>query len=303
MNKYATLIFAFLYLLNVPLFSQGIPFPEYDAFWKEQLIGFGGVSNRLSGICKDTTINGVDYKQVKSYWLEIGTDSILAPDMNQDIFIRSEGQKVFVKYNTDAEFLLYDFSLEIGDTIVVDIWNFPQQMVVENVQYDNIAGSLRKVIYFEQQPGAPTESWTEGIGSSYGLLNRGSFAIDAEHRLLCFRHMDQSVNFTLIECFFPDAPDDCHFLTGTKDEIENEFNLNIYPNPASELINISAENLNADHLKIELYSYLGNKINIDQKNGGGFFTINISQLNSGIYFIKILNKNNRMVAVHKFIKL
>ena len=297
-----TAVFTFLLLLANFSFSQNVEFPEYDAFWKEQTSTLLGTSNRLTAICKDTTFNSLNYKQVKSYWLEMGTDSLLGPASNIPTFIRSEGQQVYVVYDASDELLLYDFSLEEGDSIVVDIWNFPKTMKVDSVRYETIAGLNRKIIYFKVPPFEPLEFWVEGIGSNYGLLDRGFFAIDAESRLLCFEHLDQSVNFTLIECFFPDAPTDCSFPTASEHVFAEKLELNIYPNPSSEIINVSvAGKINRDY-SVHLFSYMGTGINAEVNRQANNFTVNISELNAGIYFVEIMDEKNRQMGIQKFIK-
>ncbi|MEO1259914.1 MAG: T9SS type A sorting domain-containing protein [Bacteroidota bacterium] len=303
MAKNITSLFVFLFLWANISFTQHIEFPEYDVVWKEHIIGFPGIYNRVTTLCKDTVVNGIDYKEVKVYRLESGTDSIILPGNNSPIFLRTEGQQVFVKYDTDAEELLYDFSLETGDSIVIDIWGFPEKIYVDSVRHEAIAGLDRKVIYLRTEYGVTKEYWIEGIGSNYGLLNRGVNWIDAESYLLCFEHLDRYVNFTLIECFFPDIPDDCDISTSTENDFFEKINLNVYPNPATEIIHFSTDQFVGENYKIELISFLGTKIKIEFNRRENDFVVNIAELNAGIYFIKIMDKNDRQIGVQKFIKI
>src|SRR5690606_23513989 len=68
----------------------------------------------------------------------------------------------------------------------------------------------------------------------------------------------------------------------------------IYPNPASDIVNISTKSLIKS---VEVYSLTGQKINSETTSG----TLNISHLNKGIYLIKIQLENGR-VETHKLIK-
>jgi len=61
----------------------------------------------------------------------------------------------------------------------------------------------------------------------------------------------------------------------------------IYPNPTSEFINIV--NANSQIERVEIIDIQG-RIMIIQSIGGNQANINISNLNSGIYIIKIYNK-------------
>ncbi|MEZ5173732.1 MAG: T9SS type A sorting domain-containing protein [Bacteroidia bacterium] len=82
------------------------------------------------------------------------------------------------------------------------------------------------------------------------------------------------------------------------DKIEEVGELIIFPNPASESVNlISAEEINS----IKLFDISGKCIlhlsNIHSKN----YLVQVSELNSGIYFIEIINSKNQMIR-NKLIK-
>ena len=77
---------------------------------------------------------------------------------------------------------------------------------------------------------------------------------------------------------------------------DNLFNVSLYPNPASNRLNISAANTIQN---AEIYNVLGKKVmsvNINKANG----SIDVSNLSSGIYLIKY-NVNDK-VGTAKFIK-
>lgn len=77
--------------------------------------------------------------------------------------------------------------------------------------------------------------------------------------------------------------------------IENETNFTIYPNPASTLIHISSNNYNL--CKILVYDITGREVaNYDYSN-----TINVSNINNGIYILKIVDTNNRLSQSKKII--
>lgn len=85
----------------------------------------------------------------------------------------------------------------------------------------------------------------------------------------------------------------------------------IYPNPANDVINVSInafENLKIDDYKIEIYDAIGktHSLQVIQKETNLFgeqnFQVNIKNLISGMYFIRILDKNNKVMSNGKFIK-
>lgn len=75
--------------------------------------------------------------------------------------------------------------------------------------------------------------------------------------------------------------------------------LNVYPNPASSLINITIDHINKTDLVVLLRNVLGQEVKstmlYDQST-----TLNVSELKSGIYFIEIKDKD-KTVAVSKII--
>ena len=77
-------------------------------------------------------------------------------------------------------------------------------------------------------------------------------------------------------------------------------NFSVYPNPTQDVINI--ESL-VDFDSVQLYSITGKRINtINNSNNMRSTQIDMSNLNIGIYFIKIQQSNNNLNSVLKIIK-
>jgi hypothetical protein len=95
-------------------------------------------------------------------------------------------------------------------------------------------------------------------------------------------------------------------------------NITIYPNPASQLINLKIsipnirdENENPAEMQIEIYDAVGNIVSgLCHSDEGGIsntgkeinYKINISELSKGMYFIKVIGKENRIIGNARFIK-
>ena len=91
-------------------------------------------------------------------------------------------------------------------------------------------------------------------------------------------------------------------VTGTAsiDDI-NLFDFNLFPNPSSDVINLTFDNIVSEQITIEIYDVLGklNKIdNISVANTK--VSIDISSLSRGIYIIKAYFGNS--ISVQRFIK-
>ena len=81
----------------------------------------------------------------------------------------------------------------------------------------------------------------------------------------------------------------------------NMFEFNIYPIPASNMINISFDNISNDQIIIEVYDLLG-RLNqsIISNVVNGKTSLDISELSRGIYIAKITSGST--VSVKRFIK-
>ena len=89
-------------------------------------------------------------------------------------------------------------------------------------------------------------------------------------------------------------------LTGIRDETREMPGLNVYPNPVSDILNISWNNTRSPG-QIAIYDILGNLVLYnDNKVSGDRLRINTATWNPGIYLLKVGNGNN--AYVRKIIK-
>ena len=66
----------------------------------------------------------------------------------------------------------------------------------------------------------------------------------------------------------------------------------IYPNPSSDYLNFRGDLLQLEETKVEIFSTEGVKVLEDQLNGSA---LNVSKLNSGLYFIRILSEGENLM--------
>ncbi|MFQ5448567.1 MAG: T9SS type A sorting domain-containing protein [Saprospiraceae bacterium] len=277
--------------------AQNIPFPANGAVWKEAHTTIAGPILRHYALCGDTTINAITYSKV----VELQLDS--TGQVSETAYvgaIRSGGPIVrFIADYEVEENVLFDFSLEAGDTIQVKPWfgNFPIGRTVDSVKTENLAGQLRKVIYFHPgYEGAPVEFWMEGIGSSYGLTGRAfDPGADIGFSLLCFQHGSTYLNLTLIECFLPEVPD-CGFSNSTE---KLPLPVTVSPNPSGADIKVS---LPADrpvvpwHLVV--FDAVGRKVSTIEPQSTFEAIIRGGSLAPGTYFLSIEEKHTGRKLAH-----
>jgi|GEM_PF-6932895 len=116
----------------------------------------------------DTLINGLTYRELLS-----ATDSTLTQFTTYRFLRETADGKVYCRMPgpaTDPEYLSYDFSAHLGDTIAYHPMSQPSvelEFVVTTEDSAFIGGRYWKQI------SRVFETWTEGMGSSGGLINNG----------------------------------------------------------------------------------------------------------------------------------
>ena len=303
------------------------PFPTENAQWS--------VNNEKYALHGDTIINEKKYSKVYKQT----ADEAFEFDIDKAEYfcaIRNdvENKRVYgvykkdlpIKYhdniyystsrNSGKEFLLYDFSLNLGDTVSVanfdeaendgfiryvkfkrvetigiDITNNTFVTLHDNDSIFVLAnGEQRKRILMENISETLFQSWIEGIGSSDGPFNHYnnfSFELFTIKRLLCYSENSEYLYYQ--HDFDYDEDDDCFTNYYPNNVVENNENdIKIYPNPTDDFINI--ENPSDSEYSIGIYNDKGQKL--ISKSSFGISNINVSDLPCGLYIITI-NSNYR----------
>jgi len=282
------------------------PFPDSNAVWNiytGEYCGFGfdvwdkSYSYIFSG---DTLIGGNNYHNIavpaiqmntiafqcttSGAWIEPG---YYAGAIRQDI----PGKKVFIVPPSEVvEQLLYDFNLEVGDTVkgFTESFAFPQDTVI-SIDSVIVGNDYRKRWFINSTYGIYL---IEGIGSSYGLLELSpGMATDFFLNGICF-----SQNGTAL---YPEGSSVCDIITGIKDTTTTlSMTFNIYPNPASNYITINVEyrmkNTECRIMNVTGQEVFQSSINNQQSS------IDISSLSPGIYFLTL--SNGEQTVSKKFVK-
>jgi hypothetical protein len=89
-----------------------------------------------------------------------------------------------------------------------------------------------------------------------------------------------------------------------KESLQMETDVELYPNPAAEFLNITLKNSQLKNVQIEMYNVIGNKIEfeLDAVNSVNY-KINVKELNSGYYLLIIKDQMSRYNKAFKFRKL
>ena len=226
-------------------------------------------------------ISGVTYNTIKI------VDMTYAPiDDPIDSLVgayRTEGNQVyFCKWNGTSyadEVLLYDYDLEEGDFFNDDD-EHPMVVTELSTIIDNDGVERKKFTFaFEGLPNE-TEYWIEGIGSSRGFIFSGQYWLTldkAKFHLLCY-HVEDDLVFVNPEY------DVCDIDDIEENNVENS--LSIYPNPASNIVNILNDN-SLNITNIEIIDLTGRIVlNIENTTD-----IDVSNLPEGQYFVKVYSES------------
>ncbi|MGB1040234.1 MAG: T9SS type A sorting domain-containing protein [Flavobacteriales bacterium] len=89
------------------------------------------------------------------------------------------------------------------------------------------------------------------------------------------------------------------------DEISNEYSVNLFPNPTTDLLNVrinSSKNVN-DNLNITLVDAIGRTVSSFQETfsgNAGLFSMDVANLENGVYFIRV--ESNSGLVTKTFVK-
>lgn len=303
--KKTTLIFGLILIINLSLKSQNyVPFPTENVNWN---VFYAGSCSETPPdtvlirytILGDTTINEIQYSK-----LCVESGDTINPKIQTIGGLREDNKRIYYIGQTllgggfDEEYLLYDFTKQIGDTIKHDSYGGFYSVVldIDSVQIDN---SYRKRFevdnhWFYQNP----DYIIEGIGSvKNGLLGHISDIPTCgshywEH--VCFREngVVKYLNPSFNDCF------PSNLLTGLE-RPEYTTDLDIYPNPFKNEIHIENK-LNNRDLIFKLIDINGKTL-IEKPIDGENPTLNLN-INSGFYNALIIDKNGAILISKRMIK-
>ena len=263
------------------LSAQFDALPESNARWLVYVfLGPDHIDDyyyRLSNVHADTLINGINHTKLYagSFDTNIGA-----------LYDNGTGQVFYHEFVTDSSYLLYDFDVQVGDT-VYDV--FTEQEIMDTVfivQVDSVeyADMWRKRIGISVEEGMsfPAGFWVQGIGAIENGTNGGGIitgcpcsTLSATFRLEC-----ASASDTIQYGDNEGIPGQCFLLSGMDENTHNP-DISIIPGNASGTYTI-------DHnqtLDIEIFNSTGALVL--QTNGLGF---DISQQPPGIYIVKLRGK-------------
>ena len=308
--KFQVLIIMYVISLNMNA-QQWYPENANWIFNKQEPLSFPAHGYIKYSVLEDTTINDTTAKLITIDTLFYnGNESV-----KDSLFVHESNSKVYF-WNGNQFKLMYDFNLNVGDTLNVDIdlnnCDSVSPVIVDSISIINLNGQELKVqhisytLYTEEQYGfnsTLSEQIIERIGSEKHFIYSPSCIIEDEFTysgLRCYNDDTISYKNEWWENHFPAVGCDS-LLNDTTTNIQEleQGGFRIFPNPFNDFVTITNKNMFTDGFYIELYNSSGKKLNrILYKN---MVAINLRNYQPGLYFIKIYQKTSE-VYTFKIIK-
>jgi Secretion system C-terminal sorting domain len=281
-------------------------FPDSSAVWNvkayEPCGFFFNITESSYSIFMDgdTVLNGFTYHRLSIPIIESNAQSGCPQSgswtspgytigyMREDTSLK----KVFFKrtLSTPAE-LLYDFNMEVGDTLQGYLAHPTEIDVVQSIDSVLVGSGYRK----RWNINIPYQiNFIEGIGSIGGLVQRspGNITDQSNYLTTCFTQ-DNTLLYTA-------GNFNCNLIDDVTNDINDQENFSIHPNPFNEIA-ILTHNLSDENLKGSIYNSVGKLIreNMDIKDKS--FQIMRESLIPGIYFLKLESGGNVYRNIRLFI--
>lgn len=254
----------------VPMIQEGNEWCTLEAIVCKDTEGhYNTLVNWLSG---DTLINEVRFTKVMETLNGEGSPYQVA-------LLREEDGKVWKTYNGISEILLYDFTANVGDSLVCGYGDY---FVLDSISIEQIGGVDRKKFWFGLEydfTGEPyaMETWIEGIGSDLGLLYCGSYYFcGGYYRALCF-HQDG-------ELIWQNPEYDACVITSVE-EINDKV-ISVYPNPAMEKVTIDG----VEATEVKVYNAIGQLVKTVRNTN----EISVADLSRGVYLLRIVDPEGKV---------
>lgn len=279
---------ALLLGVALPLYLSAQVFPvESGSAWRGIVYGLAGPIPVASVMCGDTTINTVKYSKI--HQINYGFDGTFYSSYYRGC-TRVDGQKVWVlPSGLSDEILLYDFGVQIGDTLHLQFLEFDGVLdyYTESIEQIEIDGEMHKMIRFQTSYGIP-DVWIEGIGSIMGPLDRGFFVIDAQPGMTCYLK-DGQVIYKLESTQSCEGGLTCSIISGSSEAPHGNV-LKVFPNPANAGVWVESDIQGP--VLVDIFTADGKLVSKAEYQDGQKAQVNTMTLAPGIYLFKIAAKNS-----------
>lgn len=280
------LVFSALLILLVNIAAQSQNFSYFDnsPYWRmRSTCAFGlpclAVNEFAHFTDGDTLIDNIAYKKLKTLNVSSfewqGGDPV-NPECNGgdtslflNCLIRQENKKVFMRDLAGNESLMYDYALELGDTLPSTVIHPQTDLVVTSVDSIEINGVQHMRFQVE---GSANFTLIEGLGTNYGLLESVYPMLECGYTFNCF--WENGIPVYLI------AENGCNLVLSINKTSKGSSNGKVYPNPFDEFVYLEGV-----AKPLSVYDLTGRCIPFASTAFGNALQIELLQAGPGVYFL------------------
>jgi len=218
---------------------------------------------------------------------------------NNEVCLREDTSTRKVYRIIDGEdHLLYDFSLQVGDSILLDNGKYYKVSSITNI---NVIGGTRRrfnLIHYTGNVAGYSEAWIEGVGSyKHPLAPFYTLGSDPEYRISCSAQNEINIYNWGIER--GTSPSDCSMLLNQNNLNDLGQDLIFSPNPFKSELLITTT-LNFENTTLKLFNSYGQLVKEINNIHGQNIIIKRENLNSGIYLNQLI-ENGKLISINKII--
>lgn len=299
--KKTILVFALILTMGNSYSQTNIyhPFPDSNTIWIGTDKSFDGINCYIYNdynlyISGDTTIGLYTYHKLHRdgfMYSNCPPPGYFYYDQYYGAFRQDViNKKVFLNFG-DGDTLAYDFNLNVGDTLPPTYFNwYASNNYVSSIDSVFVESEYRKRFWISNSYSNPNFiALIEGIGSDHGAFAYiGENWMEASSDLWCVYNEDE-----VIWQIDPTGYG-CNLISSVYEQIpKNE--ITIYPNPFNSFTKIRIPE-NYTNVKIYMYNSFGQIIKEIKSTFEKSIRIERGNLESGLYFIQIVQNNNHTLT-------
>ncbi len=257
----------------------------------------------LIRIEKDTIVESQECRKYNVYTQPVGLETNIFKNSG---YTFERNDSIFY-WHQDTFLLRYDFSANIGDTIIIPTPDFSTsptdadsfRVVLENISVLEIGTTNVPLEYYNTSfiDGAFSYGgYYRVIGSEYlwgGIRYIGELPIVGSpyNRLRCYKDANHEIFITDLNCSFPSAAY----------ELIDKEKLKLYPNPVRNQVRIQYDP-SLSGSKFRLLNQLGQVISIGRlPSSNTEYSLDINHLPQGVWWLEVVNNDKR--GMWKIVKI
>ncbi|MCF6132171.1 T9SS type A sorting domain-containing protein [Flavobacterium wongokense] len=280
----------FLFLFAANSFAQPYVPMLNNSTWIVKSANFGGEQSFVMGPATNVTIGAYTYKKYTDQTV-YSTDNYVREDV--------AARKVYRNVN-GVDQLLYDFSLQVGNHIVLANG---KDYTVQSITDVNVNGGTRKKFYLINWIGSfagQSETWIEGVGSNRHPLKPqfDMFLSDPYIYLGCSAQNGVGIYNHGLANGQP-TPTDCSALLSVEEINQMRHQISYSPNPFNTELRISSK-VNFENATVKMYNSIGQLIREIADVNGDTAIIKRENLNNGVYFVQVVQEG-KLLSTNKII--